>query len=271
MKTIRSFEKHLLARGLSVNAAKTYSESVKDYMRNYSTLSEKNVLAWRNEIEKRLKPSSVQVRVKGMNAYLVFSGVSYRLPSVHLDKIHHLEGVISLGDYRRLIRKLSEEEGILARRWLLLWKTIAMTGMRVSEVRQVRAEHIASGKALVYAKGGIYRTILMPKRLCKEIGEYLEDIKQNEGYIFGASPEKPYAIGTIEAKLHFYGKKYGLPKEVMHPHSLRHLFGKCFMAQKGDITMLADLMGHSSIETTRIYTRRTMDEQMETLDKIVTW
>ena len=272
MKSLTSFRRWLRSKGLSDNSASTYSQAVIDYQKRYSTLTEKNVLLWRESLDGRYKPASMAARIKGMNAYLEFSGADIHLSGIKLPRVHHLENVISMSDYHRLIRKMAEKKDILTCKWMLLFKTIAMTGMRVSEVRQVRVEHILSGKAQLYAKGGIYRIILIPKRLCRDIQDYLDGIGQTEGYIFGRTPDEPYAIGTIEAKLHYYGRMYRLPPEVCHPHSLRHLFGKGFMASKGaDITVLADLLGHASIETTRIYTRRSMDEQREALDKIVTW
>lgn len=272
MKAISSFQKNLRQKGLAEASIKTYVQAVIDYQKTFTTLSEKNVLLWRAGLDSRYKPASIAARVKGMNAYLAFNGETLKLASIKLPRVHHLENVISMGDYHRLLKKMAEDDDIITHRWMLLFMAIAMTGMRVSEVRQVRVEHIQSGKAQVYAKGGIYRIILMPKRLCMEIQSYLNEIHQEEGYIFGKTPDTPYAIGTIEAKLHEYGERYHLPKEVLHPHSFRHLFGKSFMAQKGaDITTLADLLGHASIETTRIYTRRSMDEQQAALERIVTW
>ncbi len=272
MKNLKSFKTYLKKKGLSPNTISTYVQAVIDYQKTYSTLTEKNVLAWKESLNSRYKPASMAARIKGMNAYLECNGMTLRLTGVKLPRIHHLENVISMSDYHKLIRKMSENTSLLTRKWMLLFKTIAMTGMRVSEARQIRVEHVEAGKAQIYAKGGIYRIILLPKRLCKELQKYLSDINQEEGYIFGKTTEEPYAIGTIEAKLHYYGKKFKIPKEVCHPHSLRHLFGKGFMASKGaDITVLADLLGHASIETTRIYTRRSMDEQRDALDKIVTW
>ena len=271
MKAISSFKLYLKGKGLSEHSAETYAEAVIDYQKYYSSLAEKNILAWKEGLASRYKPASIATRIKGMNAYLEFNGTSIRLSSIKLPRVHHLENVISMADYHRLIRKMSESDDMLTKKWMLLFKTIALTGMRVSEVRQLRIEHIQAGKVQVYAKGGIYRTILIPRKICREISDYLEQTGQTEGFIFGKTAKQPYAIGTIEAKFHHYGELYHLPKAVCHPHSLRHLFGKSFMRQKGDITVLADLLGHASIETTRIYTRRTMDEQRIELDKIVVW
>lgn len=75
----------------------------------------------------------------------------------------------------------------------------------------------------------------------------------------------------ISQQLKNYADKYGLDKKVIYPHSFRHLYAKNFLDKYNDIALLADLMGHESIETTRIYLRRTATEQQALVDKIVTW
>ena len=75
----------------------------------------------------------------------------------------------------------------------------------------------------------------------------------------------------ISQQLKNYAEKYGLDKKVVYPHSFRHRYAKNFLEKYNDIALLADLMGHESIETTRIYLRRTASEQQELVDKIVTW
>ena len=137
MKSLSTFTRWLRARGLSENSIATYSEAVIDHRKQYQTLSEKNVLQWKEGLAGRYKPSSMAARIKGMNAFLDFSGADIHLSGIKLPRIHHLENVISMADYHRLIRKMSESEDLLTRKWMLLWKTIAMTGMRISEVIQV--------------------------------------------------------------------------------------------------------------------------------------
>lgn len=271
MDDIKSFKKYLQKLGLANASIETYSAAVSDYYKNFNSLTESNVLRWRDSLASRYKPKSMAIRVHGMNHYLRFRKKQYEVSGVRLPKVHHLEGVISLSDYNRLVKVISASDKFDDTKWLLIFKLMAMSGARVSEARQLRVEHVNDGKLQVLAKGAIYRTILLPKRLCKEISLYLEATGQSEGFIFGRTPEKPYSIGSIEHKCKVFAKRAKIPEEVMHPHSFRHLFGKRFMEGKGDITVLADLMGHSSIETTRIYTRRTIEEQQSTLDRIVTW
>ncbi len=274
MKSLRSFARWLSTRGLSQNTVKSYVQSAKLYSNRYPTLSEANLLKWKDQMAATYKPKTIAIRINGINAYLTFSKETYRLKNVKLPRVHHLEKVISLSDYSRLMKGLARkaEDDLLYQKWMLLVKFMAMTGARVSEVLQVQAEHIGENKVPVLAKGAVYRTILIPTRLCREISTYLEKIRQDDGYVFGKTKDKPYSIGTVEARLKKFAKEFRIPREVMHPHAFRHLFGKNFMQSKGaDITVLADLLGHASIETTRIYTRRSQEEQQQALDKIVTW
>ena len=130
MKAISSFKRWLKARGLSDHSIETYAQAVIDFQKLFGTLSEKNVLQWKEGLAGRYKPSSMAARIKGMNAFLDFSGADIHLSGIKLPRIHHLENVISMADYHRLIRKMSESEDLLTRKWMLLWKTIAMTDQK---------------------------------------------------------------------------------------------------------------------------------------------
>lgn len=100
------------------------------------------------------------------------------------------------------------------------------------------------------------------KRLAQCISQWL-----------GCKPNYGERITTrgISQQLKNYADKYGLDKKVVYPHSFRHRYAKNFLEKHNDIALLADLMGHESIETTRIYLRRTASEQQALVDKIVTW
>jgi site-specific recombinase XerD len=107
--------------------------------------------------------------------------------------------------------------------------------------------------------------------LQKETLVWLKEINRSSGYLFlNRFGEKITARG-ISQQLKNYAEKYGLDKKVVYPHSFRHRYAKNFLEKYNDIALLADLMGHESIETTRIYLRRTASEQRDLVDKIVTW
>lgn len=123
----------------------------------------------------------------------------------------------------------------------------------------------------MYSKGGKMRRQYIPKNLQQEALEWLGVDGISSGYIFLNRFGKRITTHGIATHLKQYGVKYGLSKEVVYPHSFRHRFAKNFLERFNDITLLADLMGHESIETSRIYLRRTASEQRYIVDKVVNW
>ena len=140
-----------------------------------------------------------------------------------------------------------------------------------SELIQIKIEHVELGYFDLYTKGGKLRRLYIPKKLRTETLEWLEDTNRSSGYLFLNRYGERITTRGISQQLKNYADKYGLDKKVVYPHSFRHRYAKNFLEKYNDIALLADLMGHESIETTRIYLRRTASEQQELVDKIVTW
>ena len=148
---------------------------------------------------------------------------------------------------------------------------MAATGARVSELLQIKAEHVVAGHLDIYSKGGKLRRLYIPKTLQKEAKTWLEKEGVASGYIFLNRYGERITTRGIAIQLKHFADKYGLKRDVVYPHSFRHRFAKNFLDKFNDIALLADLMGHESIETTRIYLRRTATEQRQIVDKVVTW
>ena len=123
----------------------------------------------------------------------------------------------------------------------------------------------------IYSKGGKIRRLYIPKKLRDETLEYLKEEKKQTGFLFLNRFGERITTRGISLQLKKLAKKYGINTSVVYPHSFRHRFAKNFLEKYNDIALLADLMGHDSIETTRIYLRRTSTEQQEIVDKIVVW
>lgn len=155
--------------------------------------------------------------------------------------------------------------------WYFVVWYLAATGARVSELIQIKIEHIEIGYFDLYTKGGKLRRLYIPKKLRKETLEWLEETHRSSGYLFLNRYGDRITTRGISQQLKNYADKYGLDKKVVYPHSFRHRYAKNFLEKYNDIALLADLMGHESIETTRIYLRRTASEQQALVDKIVTW
>jgi site-specific recombinase XerD len=115
------------------------------------------------------------------------------------------------------------------------------------------------------------RRIYIPKNLATKTLAWLEEISLESGYLFLNRFGEKITTRGIAHRLKDFAKEYGMDAKVVYPHSFRHRFAKNFLAKYNDIALLADLMGHESIETTRIYLRKTANEQQEIVNKVVTW
>ena len=136
---------------------------------------------------------------------------------------------------------------------------------------QIKVEHVFNGYFDLYSKGGKLRRLYIPKKLKTETETWLAEKGVTSGYLFLNRFGDRITVRGISQQLKNYAHKYGLNPKVVYPHSFRHRFAKNFLEKYNDISLLADLMGHESIETTHIYLRKTASEQQEIVDKVVTW
>lgn len=155
--------------------------------------------------------------------------------------------------------------------WYFVVRFLAATGARVSELIQLKVEHVHIGFYDIYTKGGKIRRLFIPKKLRDEAREWLKISSRDSGYLFLNRFGERITTRGIAQQLKNFAIKYGLNPKIVYPHSFRHRYAKNFLEKFNDISLLADLMGHESIETTRIYLRRTANEQQSIVDKIITW
>ena len=132
-------------------------------------------------------------------------------------------------------------------------------------------KHVNLGYIDLYTKGGKIRRIYIAKSLQKESLEWLKNKEIKTGYIFRNKNGERITTRGVANQLKELAKKYKINPQVVYPHSFRHRFAKNFLDKYNDIALLADLMGHESIETTRIYLRKTSEEQQCIVNKIINW
>lgn len=167
-------------------------------------------------------------------------------------------------EYERLLAA-ARERG--RERLALLMEAICATGIRVSEVRYLTVEAARQGKAEISLKGKI-RTILLPGKLCRKLLQYAQKQKTASGAIFRTKSGKELGRRQIWAEMKRLCGHAGVDPRKVFPHNLRHLFAMVFYRTSRDIVKLADLLGHSSIETTRIYLVTSGAEHQRTLDRL---
>lgn len=265
----KEFEKWLEMGNVSKNTVAAYRYAVSEFFGRFEALTKENLLLYKAYLIESFKPKTVNLRIQALNKFLAFSGrPELRLRSVKVQQRSFLENVISHADYTFLKNRLRTEEN---REWYFVVRFLTATGARVSELIQLKIEHVFAGYYDIYTKGGKIRRLYIPEQLRKETMEWLAAEARTSGYLFLNRYGERITTRGISGRLKAYALKYGLNPRVVYPHSFRHRFAKNFLERYNDLALLADLMGHESIETTRIYLRRTSAEQRAIVDRVINW
>lgn len=262
----RNFERELRRGNYAKNTILAYKYTIQDYFSRYKSLSKDNLLGYRNALIEQFKPQTVNLRIRAINKYLDFIGrKDLRLKGVKLPQNTFLENVISNDDYLFFKSMLRKEKD---RRWYFIVWTLAATGARISELVQIKVEHVRSGHFDIYSKGGKVRRIYFPTRLRKDLIHWAGEESR---YLFVNHRGHRLTTRGIAARLKEKAIIYGMTPEIVHPHSFRHLYAKNFLDRCNDLVLLADLMGHESVDTTRIYLQRSSREQVSLINRVVDW
>ncbi len=266
---IEEFERHLRGTNLSENTKASYLFAIRQYNDQYGEVTQKNLRAYKVWLIENYKPKTVNLRLRAINCYLESVGKEkWKLPFVRVQQKAFLENVISEADYEYFKNCLKRDNEIF---WYFVIRFLAATGARVSELIQIKVEHIKLGHLDLYSKGGKLRRIYIPKALQDEALSWLAEKQQESGFIFLNKYGERITTRGISGQLKKLAARYEIDPVVVYPHSFRHRFAKSFLERCNDIAFLADLMGHESIETTRIYLRKTATEQREIVDTIIDW
>ena len=261
---VTKFKSYLAKTNLAKNTVTSYVWTVQYFLNHYGEVNKKNLLTYKGYLVENFKPQTVNLRLQGINKYLEFTKQEkLKVKFVKVQQKNFLENVISDADYKFLKTRLKADG---YNEWFM-----AATGARVSELLHIKAEHVQVGHLDLYSKGGKVRRLYIPKNLRTEATKWLTEKSLISGYIFLNRFGERITTRGIAQQLKHFAEKYGMNKEVVYPHSFRHRFAKNFLDRFNDLALLADLMGHESIETTRIYLRRTASEQQKIVDKVVNW
>lgn len=195
MKTKISFEEHLRKSNLSENTITSYLWTVEYFQSHYDGITSENLLAYKGYLMEFFKPKTVNLRIQGMNKYLEFLGyAALRLKAVKVQQKNFLENVISNADYNFLKKQLKKDGNM---EWYFVIWYLAATGARVSELIQIKVEHVEIGYFDLYTKGGKLRRLYIPKKLRTETMTWLEETNRSSGYLFSidmVSASRPVAF-----------------------------------------------------------------------------
>lgn len=263
---INTFERVLRQGNYAENTIAAYTYAVRDYYARFPRVDKNNLLEYRELLIETRSPKTVNLRLQGMNKYLSAIGKKeLQLKFVKVQEETFLENVISYDEYRYLKNCLGKEQDL---KCYFAVRYMAETGARVSELIRLKVEHVQAGYYDISSKGGKIRRLYIPDQLQEETLRWLD---RKTGYLFLNRNGKRITTRGLAGRLTCYAHKYGMDTSVVHPHAFRHLYAKEFLERYQDIALLADLLGHSNISTTRIYLRKSKTEQRKLINQIVDW
>ena len=266
---MEGYERHLRDQGFSDNSIRSYLYAAKQLNERLETLSNEGLIAHKDWLIATYSAKTVNIRLVAINAYLDFRGYEgIRLAGLRIQQKPFLDNVISNEQYRSMVALLESEGDSF---WLLIVRFLACTGARVSELRKFSVADVGAGYMDIVSKGSKLRRIYIPTALRIEAQDWCDSEGRCEGLLFDCGHGNAISSRGISLGLKRIAVRCEVDESVVYPHSFRHLFAKNFIERNPDIALLADLMGHESIETTRIYLRRTAAEQRAAVDEAIDW
>ena len=230
--------------------------------------SKENVLLWRTYLqEQSLTPRTINAKLSAVNSFFRYIGWEdrrVRFLKVQRRLFRNSAKDLTREEYERLLKTASEQG---RERLYLLMETICATGIRVSELRFITLEAVQAGQVEITSKGKV-RTILLPGKLCRKLKKYARTQKIESGAIFRTRTGQPISRRQVWSEMKCLCKAAGVDASKVFPHNLRHLFATLFYKVCRDIVKLADVLGHSSIETTRIYLISTGAEHRKLIERL---
>lgn len=256
---IGAWKEYLELQDYSRNTIQAYLDSIKVYSRYFSELTFRNMTAFKKTLLERHSPQTVNLRIIALNKYAKWSGrPEWKLKCIRIPKSSFEDDCLTKDEYRSICRDLEYRD----RNVYLAVKLLATTGLRISEMKRLPESIFTDGYGDIVGKGNRVRRIYLSESFSREL--------QKSGSIV-AEPFWGLSYSKVSGQLKRSGLSLGLSKRKLHPHSLRHFFAYSFLERCQDISLLADLMGHTSIETTRLYLKRSSSEQKKLIDSVVVW
>ena len=267
-RTVDGFRRELLRREYSHGTAESYVRSIRAFARwSGGAVDRGLVLTWKAQLTAQYAPATVNAMLAGINRFFAFMGwPECKVKALRLQRrsFREAERELDREEYRTLVRTART---LGRERLALVMETICATGIRVGEVPYITVEALRRGKAVVALKGKV-RTILLPEKLCKKLLKYAKRQKITSGEVFLTGGGKRLSRVQIWAEMKRLCRAAGVAAGKVFPHNLRHLFAAAYYRAYRDIVKLADLLGHSSIETTRIYLVESGAEHQRQLERL---
>ncbi len=263
---IQCFQQHMIAEEKSAATIEKYLRDIRCFCSFLMDrpVGKEETIAYKEHLILKYAPASINSMLVALNCFLRFIGrqdCCVKPLRVQRQIFSREDKELSVKEYQQLV-KASENTRIS-----LIIQTICGTGIRVSELQYITAEAVRSGKAIVNCKNKT-RITFIPPLIQKLLKSYMKKSGITAGTIFVTRNGKPLNRRNIWRDMKALCERAGVSPEKVYPHNLRHLFARTFYGLEKDIVRLADLLGHSSVDTTRVYTMETGNEHRYRLERV---
>ncbi|HIW36612.1 MAG TPA: site-specific integrase [Candidatus Treponema faecavium] len=271
-KLLQDFQAHLVYEEKSPATIRKYLRDVAaffDFLPLTSTLSQihkDTTISYKKSLIQRYKAATVNSMIIPLNSFLRWYGRSdLCIQTVKRQYQANYEQTFSRAEYEKLLA-CAQQHGMP--RIYFIMRTLASTGIRISELKYLTYEKLSEPSITVYGKRK-QRQIYIPRPLCQQLKQYCEAHNQTEGLVFcGRNKNKLIDPAYIWRELAAVSHYAGITPGKVHAHAFRHFFAKMYIERYQNLTELADMLGHSSLETTRLYTRTSGEEKRAHLEAL---
>ena len=263
---LEQFRGHLESEEKSRATIEKYMRDARAFL-SYAAgraITKRRTIQYKESLIQRYAPASVNSMLVAVNSFLRFSGredCCVRLLKIQRQIFCRKEKELSRGEYKRLL------QAARGTRLSLILQTICGTGIRISELKYIMVEAVREGRAVVDCKNKM-RVILIPRAVQRELERYITKTGLKTGAVFTSRTGRPLDRSNIWREMKALCREAHVAPEKVFPHNLRHLFARTFYSIEKDIVRLADLLGHASIDTTRIYTIESGSMHISSLEKV---
>ncbi len=267
-EAILKFKEYLTCEEKSENTVEKYVRDVCFFIKwlNGREVTKNVAVEYKKELCEKYAPTSVNAAISSLNCFFGFLNrydIQIKTLKIQRQIFVGKDKELTKAEYERLLTEAKKKNQKL----YYLLQTIGSTGIRISELRYITDSAIKSGQAVIDCKGKM-RVVILPKELCKRLKRYIEDNKIKSGSVFVTRTGKPLDRSYVWKMLKSLCDRAGVSREKVFPHNFRHLFARTYYSQEKDIVRLADILGHSSVNTTRIYTMSTGEDCRRQIQKL---
>lgn len=264
----KKYEDYLTECELSENTKSAYLFAINQFFEMYDEIQKRNLIRYKEYLlNKDMSPKTVNLRISALSKYCEFIGKpDIKIKKIKIQKAQSVENVITRKQYEKLLQCLLDDGNT---KWYLICSFLGGTGARISELLQFKKKDLEQGYVDLKTKGK-HRRIYIPKKTAEKAKEYYKDLSPND-FLFLNRYGTHLTSRGVSQNLKSFAEKYEISAEVMHPHSFRHMFAIEFLKKNNNISLLADILGHSNINTTAIYLRMSEKEQRKKVNSIVDW